>query len=187
MRYPKIHFKQRFIRIIFIIISLSIATVSFAQDKVVVIPLFESESNGSGALLKATVLNVDCTTDVDFDASYTKIANVGSFTKLDSQSLIELTFNGRIKVSSITGTGAVFEIRIDDNATTNGRARANIKSNETGTWGIPSSITGIFTGLSAGSHTVSFWVRASLSGSGTSARIDPGCWSSDHIVIKEFK
>ncbi|MGA1842416.1 MAG: hypothetical protein ACMUIU_17505 [bacterium] len=97
-----------------------------------------------------------------------------------------LTFNGRIAVvTSLSGTGAVFELRVDDTAT-NGRARASFKPSEVGFDGIPVSITGIFTGLGAGSHTVSIWVQAKY-GDVVDAMVDPCCWSSDHIVIKEFQ
>ena len=140
----------------------------------------------SGLLLGTTVLDVSCTSKDVFSTDYKKILDVGTFTKLDSDSLVDITFNGRIFVNSLTGTGAKFELRVDDSATTNGRARANIKSSEVGLGGIWVSMKGIFTGLDAGSHTVSIWVRAST-GTGTDAYVDPGCWSTDHIVIMEFK
>lgn len=140
----------------------------------------------SGLLLGTTVLDVRCEGKDIFSTDYKKILDVGTFTKLDSDSLVDLTFNGRISIESLTGTGARFELRVDDSATTNGRARANIKSSEAGINGIWVSMKGIFTGLDAGSHTVSIWVQAST-GTGTDAYVDPGCWSTDHIVIMEFK
>lgn len=85
----------------------------------------------------------------------------------------------------MTGTGAYFELRVDDNASTNGRARANIKASETGGAGVPISMTGIFTGLSAGSHTISIWVRTST-GTGTVAVVNPGCWTADHVIVREI-
>jgi hypothetical protein len=136
-------------------------------------------------LLGITVLNVNCELLSSFSTSYAKILDVGSFTKINPSSTIEITFNGRICVISVTGEGAEFELRVDDAATTNGRARANIRSAEAGFDGVPVSITGIFTGLSSGSHTVSIWVRTST-GTGSDAAVDPGCWSTDHIIIKEL-
>jgi hypothetical protein len=136
-------------------------------------------------LLGITVLNVNCELLSSFSTSYAKILDVGSFTKINPSSIIEITFNGRIGVLSVTGEGAKFELRVDDAATTNGRARANIRSAEAGFDGVPVSITGIFTGLSSGSHTVSIWVRTST-GTGSDAAVDPGCWSTDHIIIKEL-
>ena len=140
-----------------------------------------------GASVTTTVLNgPSCKSLSTFSTTYAKIADAGSFTQVNSNSPIEVTFNGRIAVTgTLSGTGAAFELRVDDTATTNGRARANLKSSEIGSDGILASITGIFTGLSSGTHTVSIWVRG-VNGSGTSAFVDPGCWSTDHIVIKEF-
>jgi len=141
----------------------------------------------SGLLLGFTVLNVDCTSASSFSTSYKKIIDVGTFTKLDDDSLLDITFNGRIYVESFAGsTGARFELRVDNNPSTNGRARATLKNAEIGGSGILASIKGIFTGLDAGSHTVSIWVSSSLN-TGTNAMVDPGCWSTDHIVVMEFK
>jgi hypothetical protein len=148
---------------------------------------FASSSHShSGLLLKTTVLSVNCSTLNPFITSYRKITDVGSFTKQESGSTLEITFNGRIYAATMDGTGAVFELRVDDAATTNGRARASLRSSEAGGGGIQASMTGIFTGLGAGSHTVSVWVAGAFNG-GTSAYVDPGCWGSDHVVIKEFK
>jgi len=140
----------------------------------------------SGLLLGTTVLDVGCTLIDAFSTDYKKILDVGTFTKLDPDSQVDITFNGRISIGSLTGAGATFELRVDDSATTNGRARANIRSSEVGSDGIWMSMKGIFTGLDAGSHTVSIWVKAST-GTGTDAMVDLGCWNTDHIVIMEFK
>lgn len=156
-------------------------TLSIAEDKVVVVPLFSSKSSPSDI----TVLNVDCNVGINFTTTYTLVSEIGAFSKKNNDSIIELIFNGRIQASTMAGTGAVFELRIDNSATTNGRARATIKSSEAGIEGVPASITGIFTDLSAGTHTVSMWVRGMWDG-GTSAHVDPGCWSSDHVVVIEY-
>lgn len=139
-----------------------------------------------GADIAFTVLPVNCTSVASFGTTYVKIADIGTVRKLDATSRLDITFNGRIYVKSIIGTGALFELRVDNLATTNGRARANLKAAEVGTDGLPVSIIGIFTGFGAGNHTVSLWVAAS-SGSGTVGGMDPGCWSSDHVVVKEIK
>jgi hypothetical protein len=140
-----------------------------------------------GLLMKTTTLDVDCPfSGTDFDDTYTKIIDIGSFDKIMSDSTIDAAFYGRIGVSSMTGTGARFELRIDDSPTTNGRVRAVVKSAEAGFGGAPVSMRGIFSDLSKGSHTVSMWVKSTPGESGTSAMIDPGCWSSDHLIIQEF-
>lgn len=179
MRWTKFFFGA-----VFFVIVLLITSNTVAQNKTVVIPLFDG---GDVGLLKTTVLNVNCPSSKSFSDTYVKIFDVGSFSKQDSNSTIEITFSGRIAVTtSLTGTGAHFELRVDDAATTKGRARASFKDDEVGSVGVPVSIAGIFTGLTAGFHTVSIWVRAS-NGVGQGAMVDPGCWRDDHIVIKEFK
>jgi hypothetical protein len=149
--------------------------------------------DGSGlttaGLVRTTVLNVNCGTSVSYGTTYTKVANMGTFTKQQAGSTIEVTFNGRVYVGTMTNaaTGAVFELRVDDTATTNGRARANLKLAEAGgDAGIQTSITGIFTGLGAGTHTVSMWIQGLYAG-GRQAMLDPGCWATDHVVVKELK
>jgi hypothetical protein len=102
------------------------------------------------------------------------------------ESTVELTFNGRIYVSSFaSGTGAIFELRVDDEPSTVGRARATLRAAESGGGGVQASITGLFNGLPAGEHTASMWVRTSVSGAGSQAMVDPGCWSSDVLIVKE--
>ena len=152
--------------------------------------------NGSGlinaGLVRTTVLNVNCPgSGVSYAAAYTKVADIGTFTKSLANSTIEVTFNGRTYVSAVSfgSAGAIFELRIDNAATSNGRARASYRYSEGGnTAGVQTSITGIFTGLAATTHTVSMWIQAKeAGGSGTGAQLDPGCWSTDHVVVKELK
>ena len=88
-------------------------------------------------------------------------------------------------MSFIGTTGAVFELRVDDQPSPSGRALATLRSGEL-PWGIQASISGIFPDLEAGEHTASLWIRAGGSGSGTGGRVDPGCWSSDYIRGREY-
>jgi hypothetical protein len=139
-----------------------------------------------GSLLKYTVIGVDCANAPTFTTDWTKVDDLGTVTKLEAGSRLEITFSGRIYAATLTSTGARFELRVDNVATTNSRARAIIRSAEAGGTGVAVCFTGLFTGLSAGSHTVSMWVQTS-SGTGTNAMVDPGCWSSDVIIVKEIK
>lgn len=137
-------------------------------------------------LLRVTTLNVTCTSIASITTTYQKLADIGSFNKVAADSVVEVSFHGRIAVNSMAGTGAVFELRINDAATSTGRVRAVIKQAEQGLSGINASMNGVFTNLAAGTHTVSIWVQGA-NGSGTSAYVDPGCWSADQIVIKELR
>ena len=134
--------------------------------------------NGAGlttaGLVKTTVLDVNCGPGVDYSTTFKKLADIGTFAKVRANSTIEVTFNGRLYVDSMVAaaTGARFELRVDGVPTTNGRARASLRRSEVGGGGVPASITGIFTGLSAGAHTVSMWIEGYYGG-GTKAVLDP--------------
>lgn len=140
-----------------------------------------------GQLVSISTLNVDCAAAIDIDPTYRKVVDVGQFQVLGSGSTIVATFNGRVHVREFTaGTGALFELRIDDQAPSTGRARVRVRSAEAGANGVHASMTGVFDGLAEGTHTVSIWARTSVGGAGMDAMVDPGCWSSDQIVIQEF-
>jgi len=134
-----------------------------------------------------TVLNVNCSgSGVSYSATFTKVADIGTFTKQVANSTLELTFNGRTYATFSFGVpGAIFELRVDNAATSNGRARASYRENGVD---VQTSITGIFTGLAAGNHTVSMWVQGvGVGGGGAGAQLDRGCWNTDHVVVKELK
>lgn len=133
------------------------------------------------------VLDVNCISLPAVTPTYAKLTDLGTFTVNSPDSTVELVFNGRIFVGSFaSGTGAVFELRVDDAASTAGRARANLRAAQAGGGGVQSSILGYFTGLSAGEHTASIWVRTSTGGAASQAMVDPGCWSTDVLVVKEY-
>lgn len=152
--------------------------------------LFSNTSLSAGApLVYTTTLYVECASLKSFTVAPKKIADIGAFTLNSSGSTVDATFNGRIYVKTleIQNPCAFFELRVDDKASTNGMASAVVKSGETGvTGGVPVSIMGIFTGLSKGTHSISMWARG-CNGGGTDAAINPGCFESDHLVIKEFR
>jgi hypothetical protein len=138
-------------------------------------------------VLITQVFDVSCTSLAAITPDYAKLLDLATFTVQSPDSTVEITFNGRIFVSSFaSGTGAVFELRVDDTATTEGRGRANLRAAEAGGGGNQASITAIFKGLSAGEHTASMWVRTSPGGAGNQAMVDPGCWSSDALIVKEY-
>jgi len=139
-----------------------------------------------GLLAKIGTIDSTCLGNVGFGTTFMKVADIGTFTKSNDSSLLEVTFNGRIAViTSLSGAGARFELRVDDGVAAVGRARASFKASEVGSDGRLVSMAGFFAGLPAGTHTVSMWVAAS-SGTGNGAMLDPGCWNSDSVLIKEY-
>jgi hypothetical protein len=159
-------------------------------DGTVTAAAFTGDGSGltSAGLVTATVLDVNCVGVATYSTSFTKVADIGAFTKQLAGSTVEVTFNGRLYVDSMSAEsrGARFELRVDNQPTTHGRARAKLTPTEVAGGGVQSTITGVFTGLEAGTHTVSIWIEGVFAG-GTDAMLDPGCWKTDHVVVKELK
>jgi hypothetical protein len=145
-----------------------------------------------GAIIKYSFLNANCpNSSVNFSNTYTKIANIGTITKMDETSKLEVTFYGRVSVYTFDNgsTGAYFELRVDDSPTIHGRANVNLRTSDAGSTGVSVCFMGVFSGLSAGNHTVSMWVRSggpSFS-TGTGAYYNPGCWLGDYVIVREIK
>jgi hypothetical protein len=137
-------------------------------------------------LVAVQVFDVNCTSLASLNPTYAKLTDLGTFTVHSAESMLELTFNGRIFVNSFaSGSGAVFELRVDDLPSSHGRARSNLRAAEAGAGGRPVSMAGFFNDLEPGQHTASMWVRTATGGSGTQAMVDPGCWSTDVLIVRE--
>ncbi len=136
-------------------------------------------------LINFAVLPVTCKKVDVFSTSYVKIADIGTYDKQISDSILEIQFHGDLYAGTMDGTGAIFELRVDDDPTTNGWARIALKKGSMGNVITGGSMTGIFSDLDIGEHTVSIWIKGMHAG-GTEGYTDPGCWSSSHVVIKEI-
>lgn len=124
--------------------------------------------------------------------SFQKIADLGTFVKLNSSTIIELNYQTNFMISLTGSGGVIFQLRVDGNGPSIGEAAFMLKSDNSGI-NMPGSIYGIYEALAVGSHTVSIWVkRTALTGSGgvTSGAIDPGCFNGSNtntIIVKEFR
>jgi hypothetical protein len=76
----------------------------------------------------------------------------------------------------------VFELRIDGNPTGEGVAQGDFLAGETN---VRARITGIFKGLSAGSHTASMWIIP-YQGTAAAVAVGPGVGSAS-LIVKEYK
>ena len=174
------------------LLSAALLVVSTALLTILVMQFAPQPANAAANMspsVRHTVLPVTCTSVENFDSNYRKIADFGDFLVSSPDATVEATFYGRVSVDVLVGaSGAVFELRVDNLPTDQVWARAVLRDGEYSTWnGMPVSMSGVFSGLAAGEHTVSLWVRSSGNGtSGSGGRVDPGCWSSDHIVVREF-
>jgi hypothetical protein len=127
-----------------------------------------------------------CKTLLAVTSAFQKIADMGSFTKNSAGTKIKLTLQTNLSVDSVGGGGAIYELRIDDQATTLGNATAFIKA---GGNSFPITIGGIYAGLSNAPHTVSLWVKA-VSGTAKNAGWDKDCLNpmgTNNVLVEEFK
>jgi hypothetical protein len=122
-----------------------------------------------------------------FNNIFAKAFDLGTFNKEKDNTLVELLFQSRLLVQNFSGgsTGAVFELRVNDQPTATGRARFNYLVDEAGLPGLPATFGGVFDNLPAGNHTVSIWVMT-LYGSCESVYADPGCWDVGQVLVKEY-
>ena len=137
--------------------------------------------------VSAQVLSVTCPDNFpDIGTGYAKVTDIDTFTALSSESLVEITVNTRLYAATMTGNAVRFEVRVDDAASPLGRSRALLRSIETGTGGVPVSMTAVFDNLDAGEHTLSLYAQATNFGTATDVGVDPGCFGADHAVVNEF-
>ena len=110
-----------------------------------------------------------------------------TFSKVTAVTFLKLTLQTNVYATTLVGaTGVVFELRVDDLPSNVGNATALIKTAGTND---PISITGAFTGLTAGTHTLSFWVKA-IGGTATDAGWDKDCLNSNginNVLVEEYK
>ncbi len=119
--------------------------------------------------------------------TFQKILDFATFTKTADDTLIRLDLANRLYIDAMTGGGAIFEMRVDDQPTTLGTATTLIRADDVKKY-LPNPMFGVFEGLPAGEHTVSMWVRVNY-GTGTTALFDPGCWNTagvNSLLVTEF-
>jgi hypothetical protein len=94
--------------------------------------------------------------DSTISPTYEPLVTVGTFAKKRSETVIELTWTGHVtRVPSADDPSFCdFQLRIDGQSDANGTGRAVLFASDA-----PASVSTVFGGLSAGTHTVSIWVR----------------------------
>ncbi len=128
-----------------------------------------------------------CQSLASANTTFQKVGDMGTFTKGLTGTAIKLTLQTNVYATTLVGaTGVVFELRVDDAPTTIGNATALIRTS--GTFD-PIAITGIFTGLSNASHTVSLWAKT-INGTATNTGWDEGCLNAagtNNVLIEEYR
>ncbi len=121
-------------------------------------------------------------------STMTKIDDMGTFTKNDDNTLVELVVQTVLNVATFTtAAGVVFELRVDNNPTPFGVSSILLRDPGSMT---PVTLVGIFDNLPAGVHTVSLWAKgAGGTGTATNASWDSGCFNSagvNNVLVKEY-
>ena len=134
--------------------------------------------------IKITTLLVPNVGLTSISTTFTKIGDIGGFTVENSASLVEVTHQGRLHISSFNvSAGSYFQLRVDDLPPLINSGEASIRAAEANQQ-VPLTFTGYWQGLSAGDHTISLWVRTA-NGTATTAIMNPGGWSSNDVIVKE--
>lgn len=168
-------------RLVFVFLGIVIA-IAFERG-------LQTEAASAGSTMAPTVvtqlLDADCPDSFSSAGeAFIKVNEFDTFSVQTPNSLVELTYNDRLFVGSMTGTGVIFELRVDDQPMADGRAQALVHGSEAGER-VTGSITAVFDNLSEGDHTVSLWAAA-IFGNATTVVNDPGCFRFGSIVIKEY-
>ena len=128
-----------------------------------------------------------CQSTANVTTTYEKIGAMGTFTINATGTFAKLTLQTNVYATTLVGAkGVIFELRVDDLPTTIGNATAMIRTEKTFD---PISITGVFTGLTTGSHTVSLWAKTDA-GTATDTGWDESCFNSfgtNNVLVEEYK
>jgi hypothetical protein len=135
------------------------------------------------AITRTTVLPISCfCLNTVPNGVWTKVADLGAFTKYSSTSLVELDFTGTLFSTSFVGTGISYEFRIDNVPTSKGTARSLVRDQNSYE---VASASGVFPNLTTGSHQVSVWVYSWYGTAGQTC-VSPGCFATDQVLVKEY-
>jgi len=113
--------------------------------------------------------------------TFINIGTLYTFTKTEDDSVVEVQFDGYLKAVITAGSGAAFQIRIDDNPAS---SLIYMPIKGTGTLEAYRSQSLIFPSLNTGTHTVSMWARC-VSGTCSSVTVNSGGWGGS-LLIKEL-
>jgi hypothetical protein len=116
-------------------------------------------------------------------STYSKMGDFITFTKNSASSSVEVYMNSRVYGGTFAGGASAvqFEIRIDNVTATISNRGVVLNSGNAEFI----SIMAVFTGLSAGSHTISVWARTNT-GTSTDALLDPSGWGGKIIAKETF-
>ena len=135
----------------------------------------------SGVITTTVVLYLGTTVDGAPSTTFTSLRTLGTFSKGSATTKVQVVWNGHVtgNVAGPTDGYCTFQVRVDGNASTaTSYPGATIGGAVGQTPYLIASTTDIFTGLAAGTHTLTLWDRGIRM---TSCTDNPGDF--DHWVI----
>ena len=113
------------------------------------------------SIARVTRLNYSGATSVAGNDNFQKVRDIGAFTKAAAGTGVKLTWQSQVLKSTASPSQCVWQIRVDGLNSSGGTSLAGA---DTVVYTTEQAVTSldIFSGLAAGSRTVSIWVRASV-------------------------
>ncbi len=130
-----------------------------------------------------------CTGGVDYPGgSKTWAHSSAEFQKFEDDSILEVTFIGRVrKPDNMTGNAIVsLSVNAKDPQQGTGRKTIFPSSAEAALGALNVTLTGLFANIPSGSYPVDFLIQgATLGSSGENFMINPGCYAGSYVIVRE--
>jgi hypothetical protein len=134
---------------------------------------------GAPAVIASTRLNIDTAEATTTSTSFVQVENLGHFTKHQSKSVLQVTYD--TQMSAPSGDYCFLQLRVDGlNDQGGSSATVGTGSEATEIDGLaPATVFAVFTGVPAGTHTLSVWERSASGGACTE---NTGGWPRSAFV-----
>jgi hypothetical protein len=106
--------------------------------------------------------------------TYESAGTLGTFNKAAAETNIELTYMGHVRVDAVSNV-VEFQFRVDD-APPLGNMPSGLLFSPQAAQFTYTPMHAVFTGLAAGTHTVTLWIRI-INGTASDASVNPGCFN----------
>ena len=156
---------------------------------------FKSLGSVAGPRVFERVFRLDVPSNC-FAASYNgltpqTLCSTAPFEKLADDTLLEVTFHGRIKrPDGMVGNSMIYRVTLDGVEAEGNAGRMIVRKDDSlgnSDDSIHSSTQAIFNGFIAGSYPITFTASGqNLANSGNTPMIDPGNYGSSLLIIREF-
>lgn len=112
-----------------------------------------------------------------------KVSNIGTFVSRPGVRWTRIEYSTTLSAEVGGSSGVIFELRVDDDLTSVGQASYLTRDDELRY----DDISGVFTGLAPGTHTISVWARA-VNSAADRARLNSGCFGdANGVLVTQFR